>query len=99
MSNKRKVISWDNLPTRFSIANILIVYLLLENLNAPEWVYVAWGIFYIIQFVKFVIESFKIESIDIFKETVNTKIELNFDNKEDLQTFLEKLKKYLANRQ
>ena len=83
MKNKQKI-SVSNLPTRIPIFQAIVIYLLLDNLNAPDWIYGALGFMWLMLIIVAIIAKIKEEEIDIFDTSPN--------GKSTKETFREKLK-------
>ena len=68
MKKNRKVISRNNLsfpnPTWVGV----VVFLLLDRFNAPQWVFGALGLLWVILLAIWVNDWFNSDKIDIFKD-------------------------------
>ena len=65
---KKKVIKYNNLPTRIPLWSTIVAYLLLDKLNAPGWAWGALGLFFVIGWMVCLLSIFNDDYIDIFKE-------------------------------
>ena len=61
----RKVIKANNLPYKLPIWSSLTAYLALEYWNAPQWVYVAVGLFFLVFWINSMVGFVTQESIDL----------------------------------
>lgn len=69
----KKVLSMNNLPTRFPIWGTITCWLALDHWNAPQWLYGAMGLFFIILWGIAIHENINEEKVDIFKNKDNSK--------------------------
>ena len=65
---KKKVIKYNNLPTRIPLWSTIVAYLLLDKFNAPGWVWGAFGLLSVIVWALCLVSIFSDDYIDIFKE-------------------------------
>jgi hypothetical protein len=64
---KRKVIAYKNLPAKLNASFFISVYLLLEHLNASEWIYGAFGLVATLKALHFIGEQIRQKETDIFE--------------------------------
>jgi hypothetical protein len=62
-----KVIAWKNLPTRLPIWGSLVVWLTLDRLHAPGWVYGAAGAVVGIIWIICIVLLIHEKQVDIFE--------------------------------
>ena len=84
----KKVISNKNLKARSPLMSILVLYLCFDKWNAPEWVYGAVGLLFLIYIIIWIMDMFNTKEVDIFEEP---KKESSFQE----SAFQERLKKQL----
>ncbi len=65
---QRKVISSENMPLHFPIAQMIAMYLLLDRFNAPSWAYGIIFTIYAIVCVAVAVGICNQRSIDLFKD-------------------------------
>lgn len=65
---KRKVIKLSNYPTRLPVYNTIITAMALDYWNAPQWLWGALGILFLIIWIVSFYLIFKEEQVDIFNE-------------------------------
>ena len=63
---KKNVISRKNLPTKSPIGLIILFYLLLDKLNAPQWVWGGLGFLLLFMLIAWIVSLFTEDEIDIF---------------------------------
>lgn len=63
----KKVLSNSNLPTRLPIWSSMTCWLALEHWNAPQWLYGALGLFFLISWVTSIVGLATEEKIDLLK--------------------------------
>lgn len=63
-----KVIKRTCLPTRLPIIGTVVAYIFLDHINAPQVVWGAVGVVYLIGWIATVVTLFKCDYIDIFKK-------------------------------
>ena len=63
----RKVLAWKNLPTRCPLMGTLVLWLLLDRLDAVGWVWGAVGVVMLIGWLGWIIDTFKDEQIEVIK--------------------------------
>lgn len=60
-------ISSNNLPIRSPISFTLLLYLVFDKWNVPEWIYGAVGFLLLLWFIGWIINVVKSRSVDIFE--------------------------------
>lgn len=68
MSKKRKVISFNNLPTKPPVLATVVYITALKVYEAPEWLWGAFGLFLLVAWINSVYQITAQEKTDIFKE-------------------------------
>jgi hypothetical protein len=63
---KRKVIKRSNLKSRSPISTGIVFYLMLDKLNAREWIWGVIGLLFFIWLIAFIIDLFNTTEVDIF---------------------------------
>ena len=63
---KRKVISHKSLPSRVPVMSAIVLYLLLDRLSAPEWVWASVGTLWGLMLVTSIVLLFTQEAVDMF---------------------------------
>lgn len=63
MSFKRKVINPANMPLRTSLLTPLFMYVALDHLHAPIWVFAAWMSLWVVMFIIIVIANLNSERL------------------------------------
>ena len=66
-----KVVSRDNLPKQLPLWQTIIMYLFLDKMKPPSWVYGAIGCLYLILWVVGIILVVKQKQVDIFEDKNN----------------------------
>lgn len=84
---KRTVISGKNLQMRSPIPIGLLIFLVMDRFNAPEWLWGIYSFLMLILIISWLVDLVKTESINIFE---NIKEDTN---KSDFQKRLEELSK------
>lgn len=70
MENRIKyVVSNKNLPSRLPVFSAITTYLALEHFNAPEWLYGAIGLFFLLAFIGSIYSIVMSERVEIFPPT------------------------------
>jgi hypothetical protein len=64
----RKVIANNNMPVRLPIWSSITALIALEHWNAPQWVYGATGLFFLIIWIASIILLIVEEKTDIFND-------------------------------
>lgn len=67
MGNK-KVISRKNLPTKPPTIATVVAILALDYWNAPQWLWGALGVVFVIIWVAWIVQMFQEKQFDIFKD-------------------------------
>jgi hypothetical protein len=67
MKNSDKVISSKNLPARLPLWTTILMWLVLERLNAPGWVWGVVGTIFVVLWIGAITLMIKQESVDIFE--------------------------------
>lgn len=62
------VIKRSCLPPKPPLIGCLVAYLFLDRIQAPEWIWGAVSLFYLILWIAFVVIIFKADYIDIFEK-------------------------------
>ena len=65
---KIKVISNKSLPSKLPISSSLTSFIALDYWNAPEWLWGAIGLFFLVAWVVIIIRLLYQENIDVFEE-------------------------------
>jgi len=65
---KYKVIDRTNLPFRAPIYALLLMWLVLDRLSVPDWVWGSFGLFAVLVVSAWVLSFWREESTDIFKD-------------------------------
>lgn len=64
----KKVISTNNLPARLPIYQTLTAWIALDYFNAPQWLWGAIGLFFIILWIVAIITISNQKHIDLFDD-------------------------------
>ena len=67
MSLKRKVINPVNMPLKFSTYTPLFMYVSLDYLNAPIWLFAAWMSLWVVVFILIVVSNLNSEKLPEMK--------------------------------
>ena len=67
MSLKRKVINPANMPLKFSTYTPLFMYVSLDYLNAPIWLFAAWMSLWVVVFILIVVSNLNSEKLPEMK--------------------------------
>jgi len=89
-----KVISTKNLPVKMPIWSSITAALALDHWNAPEWLWGAVGLFFILGWVVIIISMVKQEKVDVFEYDIKDQSTTSGNSK-----FQAKLKKALTKAQ
>lgn len=65
----RKVLKMNNLPARIPIFKTLSTGIALDYWNAPQWLWGALGLFFLIGWIVAIYEIVTQESVDLFKNS------------------------------
>lgn len=63
----KKVLANSNMPARLPLWSSLTCYLALEHWNAPQWLYGAMGLYFLIAWIGSIIELATQEKVDLLK--------------------------------
>lgn len=70
---KRKVISDDALPSRIPVTQAVVCWLALDHWHAPQWLYGAMGLVFVLAIIAGIVGIAKQEKVDIFEPTCDKK--------------------------
>lgn len=62
-----KTISRANLPPELPLTSSVVAWLLLDRLQAPDWVCGAVGLFFVLAWIGIIAKLLKAEFVDIFE--------------------------------
>jgi hypothetical protein len=65
-NGRKKVVSRKNQPTRFPLWQGLTCWLALEYSKAPEWLYGAAGVFFLVAWLAWIVSFFIEQEVDMF---------------------------------
>ena len=68
METPRKFVHNKNLPPRIPVTTAVVTWLALDRLNAPEWLYGAFGVILAVFTLVNIILIVKSDYVDIFKD-------------------------------
>ena len=63
-----KVLSIKNLPTRLPIGTTALLWMLLDRLHVPSWVWGSVGAAWVIIVIACIVAMFQEHAVDIFKD-------------------------------
>lgn len=63
----KKVLKANNLPSRYPIFPTIVTWLALDHWNAPQWMYGACGLLFVIFWLNAIYNNVTQEEIDLFK--------------------------------
>ncbi|MGQ7868712.1 hypothetical protein [Sunxiuqinia sp. sy24] len=64
---KRKVISLNNLPVKLPLFQTLVTWIALDYWNAPQWLYGALGLLFLVVWIYAIVARVNQEETDISK--------------------------------
>jgi hypothetical protein len=68
MPTKKKVISTKNMPVRFPLITMAVIYLYLDKYNAPQWLYGVVITLAVLVAITFFYAKYQEESVDILED-------------------------------
>ena len=63
----KKVIAYNNLPSRLPVVATVTCWLALEHWHAPQWLYGVFGFFFLIGWIACIVGLVTEEAIDLLK--------------------------------
>ena len=64
---KKKVLSYSNLPSRLPVLHTVVLYILLDFYDAREWVWGVVGVIMCLVWISSAVSLFVTTRVDIFK--------------------------------